>query len=101
MESERVGLGEFTDAKPEGKRGVATSVVLSSPQGSVCGTVASAHVGQSDEREQGKIVLQSPILPPTWQASAHKQDSYTNLVSDCSSDKTQVRTQEAGLQKRG
>lgn len=38
-------------------------------------------------------------LPPTWQACTYKQDSYTNLVSDCSFDKTQVRTQEAGLQK--
>lgn len=64
-------------------------------QGSVCGTVAPRR------KRAGKIVLQSPNLPPASQASTHKQDSYTNLASDCSFDETQVRRREAGLQKRG
>ncbi len=80
---------------------VTTSAALSSPPGECLWYCGLGTRGPERRKRAGKIVLQSPNLPPTWQASAHKQDSYTNLVSDCSFDKTQVRTQEAGLQKRG
>lgn len=101
MKGLRVGLGEFTEARPEAERGVTTSAALSSPPGECLWYCGLGTRGPERRKRAGKIVLQSPILPPTWQASVHKQVSYTNLVSDCSFDKTQVRTQEAGLQKRG
>lgn len=97
----RVWLGEFTEARPEGERGVATSAALSSPPGECLWYCDLGTRGPERRKRAGKIVLQSPNLPPTSQASTHKQDSYTNLASDCSFDETQVRRREAALQKRG
>lgn len=92
-------MGELTEARPEGERGVATA--LSSPPGECLWYCGLGTRGPDRRKRAGKIVLQSPNLPPTLQASTHKQDSYTNLASDCSFDETQVRRREAGLQKRG
>ncbi|KAI2666162.1 Multidrug resistance-associated protein 1 [Labeo rohita] len=74
MKGLRVGLGEFTEARPEAERGVTTSAALSSPPGECLWYCGLGTRGPERRKRAGKIVLQSPILPPTWQASVHKQD---------------------------
>ncbi len=93
-----MGLGEFTEARPEGERCVTTSAALSSPPGECLWYCGLGTRGPEQRKRAGKIVLlqiQVQIFHPPGRPALIN----TNLVSDCSFDKTQVRTQEAGLQK--
>jgi len=51
-----VGLGEFTEARPEGERGVATSAALSSPPGECLWYCGLGTRGPERRKRAGKIV---------------------------------------------